>query len=53
MRPKTRWFTVLVAVVAWTAACVIAWPMPLATRVAVGLTGAAVLLLVTVKAAES
>jgi len=52
METRTRWLTVVVASVAWTAACVIAWQLPLATRLAVGLTGAAVLLVITIKAAD-
>lgn len=52
METRTRWLVVLAAAVVWTAACVVTWQMPLATRMAVGLTGAAVLLIVTVKAAE-
>jgi hypothetical protein len=52
MKTRTQWLTVLVAAVIWTAACVISWPMPLATRLAVGLTGAAALLILTIKVAD-
>lgn len=56
MKPQARrvilslWFTVLVAALAWAAAYLVTWQMPLATRLAVGLTAAAVLTVVSVKA---
>ena len=47
---NNRWLTVGVAAAAWVVACLVTWRMPLATRVAVGLTAAGVLLILSVKA---
>jgi len=50
---NNRWVIISLTAAAWILACFVTWQMPLATRVAVGLTATAVMLIVTVKASSA